>query len=319
MKHSLKTGLLFSLCLAAMMAVSCTTSPTITITPTATGITVQDQLGRTVNIEKAPGKIISIAPSNTEILFALGLGDRVVGVTSFDDYPPEVKQKPVIGSFTTPDVEKIVFQNPDLILAIARHKKEVIPQLEQRGLTVVGTDPTSVRTTLEAIDLVGKATGQETQAASLIGGIQTDIKGITDTTSKLSAAQKPRVLYLTWVDPIWTVGAGNLDDELISLAGGTNMAHDLQGTTTMTLEEIVHDNPEVIIAGIGMGTGADMTLQFALTEPILNATDARRYNRIFSIDLNIAGRAGPRTASVLRQFAEFIHPELFGTASITSK
>jgi iron complex transport system substrate-binding protein len=319
MIHGFKIGLLGILSLAAVILASCTTAPTSAITSSATGITVQDQLGRTVHIEKTPRKIVSIAPTNTEILFALGLGDRVVGVTSYDDYPPEVKQKPVIGSYTTPDIEKIVSQNPDLILAIARHKKDVIPPLEQRGLTVVGTDPTSLQTILEAIALVGKATGQEAQAAGVISDMQTDIKKIINTTSELSAGQKPRTLYLTWVDPIWTVGAGNLDDELISLAGGANIAHDLKGTTTITLEEIVHDDPEVIIAGIGMGTGADAVLRFALTEPVLSATDARLNNRIYNIDLNVAGRAGPRTASVLRQFAEFIHPELFGTGTITPK
>ena len=102
-----------------------------------------------------------------------------------------------------------------------------------------------------------------------------------------------------------------LHDELIRKAGGANVARDLTGYAGITLEVVIVANPEVMIAGVGMGTGADAPLQFALNEPRLRNTDARQHNRVYAIDVDLVGRAGPRIVEALEQFAQFIHPELF--------
>ncbi len=279
---------------------------------TKSPIEITDQLGRVVKLDKIPQRIISLAPSNTEILFALGLADRVVAVTDYCNYPPEAKQKPSIGGFSTPNIEKVVALSPDLVLATSVHQKQVIPNLEQKGITVFALAPETLDEVLEAITLVGRITGEENRASKLVAEMRTKIKAVTGKTSSLSEAQKPRVLYIMWHDPLMTAGSGTLQDELIRTAGGTNVARDLTGYAGITLEAVIGANPEVMVAGVGMGTGADASLQFAKTEARLRDTDARKHNRVHTIDVDLVGRPGPRIVYALERFAKCIHPEIFG-------
>ena len=313
MSRFLRSSLFVVFSLVLVLSLGCSAAVSAPTTPG----TITDQLGRTVKLDKVPQRIISLAPSNTEILYALGLADKVVGVTDYDDYPPEVKQKTSIGGFTTPNIEKIVSLSPDLVLATDIQQKEVIPNLEQRGITVMALAPQNLDGVLSAITLVGQATGSEKEASKLVASMQASITQITSATSNLSPSQRPRVFYITWSDPLMTVGSGNLDDDIIRKAGGTNIASNLSGSTTISLEAVVQDNPQVIIAGVGMGSGGDQPYQFALTENSLRNTDARTNNHVYSVDMDVAGRAGPRIAQVLQEFAELIHPELFGTPTNT--
>lgn len=308
MSRHIRICLFVLLSLVLLVSLSCS-SPKAT--ETTFTIEITDQLKRTVNLDKIPQRIISLAPSNTEILFALGLADRVVAVTDYCDYPAEAKQKPSVGGFSTPNIEQIVSLSPDLVLVTSIHQKQAIPNLEQRGIAVFALTPKTLDSVLDAISLVGKITGKEKEASKLLAEMQTRIKAVTNAINSLPQSQRPRVLYITWNDPLMTVGAGNLDDDIIRKAGGTNIAQNLSGSATITLEAVVQANPEVIIAGVGMGTGADQPYQFAMTETRLKNTDARLNNRVYAIDMNLAGRAGPRIADVLEQFASFIHPELF--------
>jgi iron complex transport system substrate-binding protein len=304
MSQYVRNSLFVLLSLALLISLSCGSPPHGEI-----GIT--DQLGRTVEFDKIPQRIISLAPSNTEILFALGLADRVVAVTDYCNYPPEAKQKPSIGGFSTPNIEEVVALSPDLVLAASIHQTEVIPRLVARGMTVFALAPKTLDEVLEAITLVGKITGTENEASKLVAEMQTKIKAVTDKTRNLTEAQKPRVFYVTWHDPLMTAGSGTLHDELIQKAGGTNVAGNLSGYALIDPETVIAANPEVIVAGVGMGTGADAPFQFAMFEPTLRNTDARLHNRVYAIDVDLAGRAGPRIVDALEQFAQFVHPELF--------
>ncbi|MFH1639123.1 MAG: ABC transporter substrate-binding protein, partial [Chloroflexota bacterium] len=143
-------------------------------------------------------------------------------------------------------------------------------------------------------------------------GMQDRIKSVTDKTGILGQSQRPGVFCITWHDPLKTAGAGTLHDELIRTAGGENIARNLTGYASINLEAVIEANPEVMVAGVGMGSGADAPLQFALNEPRLENTDARQHNRVYPIDVDLVGRAGPRIVVALEQFAGFIHPELFG-------
>ncbi len=272
---------------------------------------ITDQLGRTVKIEKVPERIISLAPSNTEILFALGLGDRVVGVTSYDNYPPEAKTKPSIGGFNTPNTEEVVALSPDLILATQIHQKEIIPALEKKGLIVVALAPKTLDEVLKSITLVGKVTGKDEEASRLIAEMQKRINAVTDKTDKLTETEKPRVFYVTWHDPLMTAGSGTIHDELIVKAGGINVAQGLSGFPDISLETVLEANPQVIIAGVGMGSGEDLPLQFVKNEPRLRNVDARISNRMYGVNTDLTGRAGPRIVDALEEFAKSIHPELF--------
>ncbi len=274
-------------------------------------LTVTDQLGRSVTIKSPPQRIVSIAPSNTEILYALGLADRLVAVTDYDNYPPEVKEKPSIGGFATPNIEQVVAMAPDLVLATSIHQAKVIPQLEARGVTVLALNPKTIDQVFAAIELVGQATGVAKTAAALTASMRQRVAAVTDKTGGLAADRKPRLYYIVWQDPLMIVGTGTLHDELIGLAGGVNLGHDLTGYADISLENVVMADPQVLIAGVGMGSGEDQAFQFIRTEPRLADTQARKNNRVYAINTDLIGRPGPRIVDALEQFAVFIHPELF--------
>jgi len=294
--------------IALVFSASCA-SPTESTLTSPTEIT--DQLGRTVALDKPPQRIISLAPSNTEILYALGLADRVVAVTDYCNYPSEAEEKPTIGGFSTPSIEEIVALSPDLILATSIHETKIIPQLEGKGLTVLALNPKTIDSVLEAILLTGKVAGVEENAAELVDGMRQRIKAVTDRTTSLPPEQRPRVFYIVWHDPLKTAGSGTLQNELIQKAGGTNLARELADYANISLEVVVRDNPEVIIAGVGHGSGQDQTFQYAQAEPRLRDTDARRNSRLYAIDSDLTSRPGPRIVEGLEKLAQFIHPELF--------
>ena len=164
-------------------------------------MTVTDDLGRVVTMGEAPERIISLSPNNTEILFALGLAERVVAVSDFSDYPPEAKEKPVIGVYPAPNMEQLINLSPDLILAAEIQTEDVILQLEERGFTVFVLAPQTLDEVLEAITLVGEITGVEEEASGLVAEMQDRIKAVTDKTDSLSQSQRPRVFYIVLHDP----------------------------------------------------------------------------------------------------------------------
>ena len=277
-------------------------------------MTVTDDLGRVVTIPEKPVKIVSLAPSNTEILFALGLADRVVAVSDFSDYPPEAKEKPVIAVYPAPNMEQLIDLAPDLILAAEIQTADIILQLEERGFTVFVLAPQTLDEVLGSITLVGEITGKEEEASQLVAEMQTRIKAITDKTDSLPQDQRPRVFYIAWHDPLMAPGSGTFQDELIRNAGGTNIAQDLTGWAIISLEVVVQANPEVMIASVSDATGEDLSFQFIKEEPRLSNTDARQNNRVYGIDGDLISRPGPRIVEALELLAQMLHPEIFGSA-----
>ena len=262
-----------------------------------------DDLGRLVNIEGMPQRIVSLSPSNTEILFALGLGDRVVGVTSFCDYPPEAMDKESVGDFYPPDIEKIVALAPDLILATDIHRHEVIPALEVRDLTVFALAPQTLDEVMSSMHKAGLVTGQEDEALALIGEMQSRIEQVEGELGDLE--ERPRVLYVTWHDPLWTVGRNTWIDDLITIAGGTNVfAQYFESGAMVEVEWAVFLDPEVIIAG-------SWSFDWASNSTALEGTTARLNDRVYPSDDNLVQRSSPRLVDALAWFAHFIHPEVF--------
>ncbi|MFQ5996256.1 MAG: ABC transporter substrate-binding protein [Dehalococcoidales bacterium] len=307
-------GLCFFFVILLGLILACTSSPAeepaLPVASSSFPLEMTDQAGRTVRIEKMPEKIISLAPSNTEILYALGLEDRLVGVTEYCDYPEAAKEKPKIGGFSTVDIERVVAIEPDLILAANIHKDEIIPQLERLGLTVLTLNPKTDKQVLEAINLIGQFTGKTEEAVQLTKQMESRIKAVTDKTMGLS--NRPKVFYILWHDPLMTVGRETIIHGLIEKAGGINIAADLAGEYPKpSLESVIMANPQVIIAGSGHGSGQDVPFYFALTEPRLAEVEARQNGRIYEIDSDLTSRPGPRIVEGLEKLAEFIHPELF--------
>jgi iron complex transport system substrate-binding protein len=305
-----KLGLI---CLVAILFsglfVSCASEPETT---TPAPIKITDQVGRTVTLETTdPQRIVSLAPANTEILFALGLSDKVVGVTDYSDYPPEATLKPNVGRYDTPNIEQILAADPDLILADSIHKAEIIPQLESHGLTVVAIAPATFEDIFDSIRMVGEITGTEEKADELLSDMQARVDSITDKTATLPESEITSVFYLVWHDPLMTSGGDTLINEMIEMSGGRNIFEDVSGAAMVELEELIARNPQVIIVGVGMGIDVETTMQIFETESRLMNTDAMKNNRVYGIHLDISGRTGPRIVEGLEAFARSIHPELF--------
>ncbi len=276
-------------------------------------VTVTDDLGKKITLEKPPQRIVSLSPSNTEILFALGLGNKIVGVTSFCNYPDEARTKPRIGGFHPPDIERVVAQKPDLILAAKIHEKTVVPPLERLGLTVLTMSPKTLEGILKNITLIGDVTGKSQEAAALVAKLNERIKVVTTKTEKLTSEQYLRVLYVIWHDPIWTMGRDNFQNDLIQKAGGRNIfAPDFPEWRIVSLEEILTRNPQIIIVS-GMGATRGLIFSSIKNEPRLAATEALTKGKIYEIEGDLIERPGPRIVEALEQLAGFIHPEIFGS------
>ncbi|MDD5700559.1 MAG: cobalamin-binding protein [Dehalococcoidales bacterium] len=269
-----------------------------------------DDLGRNVQIKDVPQRIISLSPSNTEIVYALGLEDRLIGVTTYCNYPPEVKDKPQVSQFSNVDIEKVVALEPDLILADSLHEADVIPALEKLGITVLAINPATMEEIFGDIGMIGRAAGQTESAESLLASLQDRTKAVTDRTAGPESGEKYRTFFVTWHDPIWTAGSGTLINDLITRAGGTNIAADLKGHSQIDLETVIQRNPQVILILSSMGT-QDNSFNYIKTEPRFQATDALKNNRVYLVDADIISRTTPRSVDGLEQIAKIIHPELF--------
>jgi iron complex transport system substrate-binding protein len=266
---------------------------------------VVDDLGRLVAINGTPQRIISLAPSNTEILFALGLGEKVVGVTMYCDYPPEAQEKEKVGGYYGPEIEKIIALEPDLILATDYHRFELIPALEEQGFTVFAVAPQTLDDVLESIQTVGKITDKEQEALELVNEMQSKIEEIEEQTEELE--EKPRVFYITWHDPLWTVGKNTWIDDLVSIAGGNNtFSQYFESGAMVEIEWAVFLNPEIIITSSWPGV-----YEWAMNSTELEVTAARQSGNVYTCDDNLVQRPGPRLVDGLEWFAYFIHPEIF--------
>lgn len=276
-------------------------------------LTIVDDLGREVEIEKLPQRIISLAPSNTEILFALGLEDRIVGVTQYCNYPEAAKGKPRVAGYSTPDIEKVVDREPDLVLAESIHEKTVLPALENVGLTVIVMSAKSLDTVLRDITLVGQIMGKSKAAAQLVDDLSDRIEAVTAKTKGLTAEERPRVLYVCWHDPIWTLGSETFLDDLIQKAGGVNIfADDFKKSRVVSPEAVVDRNPQVIIIS-GMAATRNLVYNSMKQDSRLSVVEAMVKGHVYQIDGDIIERPGPRIVDGLELVAKFIHPDIFGT------
>jgi iron complex transport system substrate-binding protein len=263
---------------------------------------VFDDLGRLVAINGTPQRIVSLAPSNTEILFALGLGDRVVGVTDYCDYPPEVLNKTKVGGYANPDIEKIVALNPDLILAGYGNPIEVVYTLAGLGLTVFGIKTTDLDDLLNDIRRVGEITDKEVEAQALTSAMESRIQAVTNQTEELE--QRPRVFYIVWHDPLWTAGSGTFINELIEKAGGVNIFGNVTGYPMVSIEDVLARDPEIIIA-------SEWSYDWAINASELASTNASQTGRIYTVDDDLVQRPGPRLVEGLEWFAHYIQPDIF--------
>jgi iron complex transport system substrate-binding protein len=276
------------------------------------GITLTDGLNRTVKLAAPAAKIISLAPSNTEILFAIGAGGQIVGRDSFSDYPPEASGLTDIGgpSFGS-NMELITQLQPDLILAAEINTQEQVAEFEKLGLTVFYLkNPVEIAGLYTNLEIVAKLTGHEKETAILI---ETMKRRETAVNQKIAeAVDKPVVFYeVDGTDPAkpWTTGPGSFMDTMIKQAGGINAGANLPlQWAQISQEELIIQNPDLILLGDhNFGT----TVEQVTNRPGWNAMKAVQTQRIEPYEDNLASRPGPRLIDGLEALAKAIHPELY--------
>lgn len=272
-------------------------SPTHSI-PTGSR-TIIDELGRTVTVSAYPQHIVSLAPSITETLFALGAGDRVAGVTSYCDYPPEAKQKEKIGDTLKPNIEKIIGVKSDLVIvSTSSQLEQYVRKLEELNVPVYISNPRNLDSVLRAITAIGRLVDSEDSAREVVANMNARIESVT---KRLEGTARPRVLFLLGSEPLITVGSESFIDDLISRAGGQSVSSDTTGDYPQySLETAVAQRPEVIF------------IQFDENQlpARLKQTPAGLAGRVYHIDDDLISRPGPRIVGGLEQMAEKIHPEI---------
>lgn len=278
-----------------------------TPTPAAFPFTLTDDAGRTVTLKAAPQRIVSLAPSNTEVLYALGLGARVVGVTEFCNYPPEAKEKPKVGGFSKIDLERVVGLNPDLVLATNIHAKSIVPELEKRGITVVVVEPKNINDVLAKITFIGKLTGASDSAAKLTAQMQARIDAVT---SKVATVKTKLRVFYEIDKSLYTPGPGSFIDDMITKAGGINIAADAKGSyVQLTPEAIIAKDPEVILLGDMLFGESPESVK---ARPGWANISAVKNGRIVPIpNEDVISRPGPRIVEGLELIARALYPDLF--------
>jgi iron complex transport system substrate-binding protein len=291
------------ICMAGLAACAKTSSPTAT--------TYTDDLGRTVTIQATPHRIVSLSPSNTEILFALGEGAEVVGTDDYSDYPAEAKNITHVGSdYPSFSIETIISLKPDLAIAFGYTLPDYVTQLQNLGIPVIVLAPKDVGGVISDITMVGKITGAAPAAKTLTTGMQNSLNTVE---SKIKDVTAPRVLWeFDGTDPgnPWIAGPGSFNDALITLAGGQDVgARGPASSWQMSTEDIVKADPQIIILD---DYQFGVTVQSAAQRPGWSTITAVKDGAIYPItDSNLTDRPGPRVIQGLQLLANIIHPELF--------
>lgn len=252
-------------------------------------------------------RIISLAPSTTEILFALGLDDEILGVSLFCNYPPKARTKEKVGTFSQPNIEKILSLRPDFIFCTGLEQKPAIAQLRQLNLKVCVSDPANLKELFVSIKEIGVLTKREKEAEGLIRKMQEEIKEISSEVQFIPQEKRPKVFVEIWHEPLMTIGKGTFIDELITLAGGLNIAYDTRNPYGyFSAEQVIKRNPDCIILGYMSKEKPLKTFKKRLGWTKISAV---QNNRIYSdINPDLFLRAGPRLTEGLKEIYQRLYP-----------
>ncbi len=272
--------------------------------------TFVDDLGRKVYFAKAPVRIVSLAPSITEILFAIGSREQVVGVTEFCDYPVEAKQKPKVG-YSRPNLESILALQPDLVMAPrAFLRADLLAKLEQLKVPTFIVDPQSFEEIPIRIQTIGRILDRAASADTVAMAMRERIAGVRSKTESLARA---RVLYVLNSQPLITVGPGSFIHQAIGLAGGSNVAaHATVPYPHLNMESVLKEDPEIIVFPIGKAEGIPSGEQQLWQR--WTSLSAIKQGRVHHIPSDLLNRPGPRIVEGLERLARIIHPEAFETS-----
>ncbi len=252
-------------------------------------------------------RIVSLAPSTTEILFALGLDEEIVGVSSFCNYPLEAQEKEKIGTFSHPNIEKILSLNPDIIFCTGLEQAPVIGKLKQLNLKVYVSDPPSIEELFDSIEDMAVLTNRNEEGYELIDKIKRGIEKITSRTRSIPKEDRATVFIEFWNDPLMSAGNNSFIGELIMLAGGTNIAHDVSRPYSyFSPEEVVKHDPDCIMLAYMVNEDAAKTIRKRLGWKDIAAV---KNNRVHSdVNPDILLRPGPRLVEALEELYKRLYP-----------
>jgi iron complex transport system substrate-binding protein len=283
--------------------------------PGAAGpITVTDDADKTVTLEQPATRVVSVAPANTEIAFALGAGDKVVGDTTYCDYPEAAKSIAKIGDFSNPSMEKIVALEPDLVLVAGGVQAAFRTKLEKLGMAVYEVDPTNLDELYADLQELGDLMGVPGNATTVVDDMKTAIDAVQ---AKIGAAESssatefttPKVFLEVYGQPLMTAGTGTFIDDLITRAGGVNVGAGAgAGFPEYNAEKLIEEDPAVYIAVKGSQSDPGAIAKRAGYDQLT----AVQNGSVYVIDDNLVTRPGPRLVLGLQQLAQMIHPEIFG-------
>ena len=294
---------------SAPPSVAPSAAPSVAASPSAAAfpISLTDDEGTAVEIAAEPERIVSLTPATTEILFAIGAGERVVATTDFDDYPPEAVALPDVASFTAVDVEKIVGLEADLVLAGGNNFNDpaAIAQLRSLGTPVVVTYAADIEGVLRDIELVGAAVGEADAARDLAVSMQARFDQVGAATAGL---ERPRVFYeLDATTEIYTAADDSFVEQMIELAGGDPITTGSPTSFSISLERLIDADPQLILLG---DAAYGVTPEIVAARPGWAVMTAVRDGRITAVDDIVITRPGPRLVEGLRQLAAAIHPDV---------
>jgi len=276
----------------------------------AHALVLRDMLGREVTLAGPPTRIVSLVPSVTESAFALGGEARIVGVSDFCDWPPAARAKPRVGGMVNPSLETLVALKPDLVVATDEgNREETFVQLQRLGIPVYIVHAHRISEMYDLIARVGALTGRRDAVGPLVAGIQRRIDAVR---AAVKARPAPRVLYVLWPDPLLVPGRDSHLTEMIELAGGRSItAAEPVSYVRFSIEAAVARAPEVIVLA-DHSTGASTAGRAAPEKwQALTSVPAIRAGRLYSVDLSVLHRYGPRVPEGLELLARMIHPEAF--------
>ncbi len=267
-------------------------------------INIIDMKGKTIVLDKLPDRIVSLSPSNTEIVFALGAGDKLVGITSFCDYPDETSDIEKIGDFDGPNIELIKKSQADVIFAGVYLQDDLIMALENLNIPIITTEASNFEGIYDSISLMGKLLGKEDKAEKIIYEMEESIDEIKLKTDDL---EKPDIFYLAWIESLITTGKNTFVDDVIQMAGARNVAEDVEGWTHYSIEELIKQNPDMLIVA-SHATNEGVTEEDIKNDVILKNLECVKSGNIYIMkDDNLISRPGPRIIEGLEEMARAIH------------
>jgi iron complex transport system substrate-binding protein len=270
--------------------------------------TAEDQLGREIRVPNDPKRIIALAPSISEIIFALGQQGRLKGTTQFSNYPPEAAKLPKVGSYVRLDLERIVALNPDLCIAIKDgNPKAIIDRLQSLNIPVFAVNPRNLESLLQTILKIGSVLNASAKAKTLVEDMRSRMQQVDTLVSRID--RRPRVFIQIGISPIISAGSNTFVDELIVRAGGINVAAGNSTYPHFSREQVLALAPDVLIITTMARSGAFEKAKADWDR--LSQMPAVRKKRIYTVNSDLFDRPSPRLLDALEILTRLLHPQLF--------